>query len=219
MWTLHTIEIYVFPDAFSEFFYRMIVSPIQFLAFERGEKGFHDRVVTWFARRRKGLLHMECFEQFLKGKGGILCTPVAMENQTLRRPAFFISDPKGRCDKLAAVLLRNLVGNNFTGIEIEDRTDIVHLFVIGKISDIADPDLIGSGSGKLLFQPIGFLLCMETHIEAFASCSNTGEIHLLHQFRNHSVADSHPTGFQNGTDFFRTIDLVALVINLADLFA
>ena len=162
---------------------------------------------------------MECFEQFLKSKGGILCTPVAMENQTLRRPAFFISDPKGGCNKLAAVLLRNLVGNNFTGIEIENGTDIVHLFVIGKVGDIADPYLIGSGSGKLHSQPIGFLLCMETHIEPFGACTNTGEIHLLHQFSNHFVTDSHPAGFQNGTDFFRAIDLVALIINLTDLFA
>ena len=219
MWTLHIIEIHVFPGAFLEFFYGMIVPTIQFLVFERGEKGFHDRIVTRFARRRKGLLHMKCFEQFLKGKGSVLCASVAMENQTFRWSAFFISCSKGGCDKLTAVLLRNLVGNYFAGIEIEDGPDIVHLFVIGKVGDVADPYLIGNGSGKLFSQSIGFLLCMETHIEAFGSCPNAGEIHLLHQFSNHFVTDSHPAGFQNGTDFFRAIDLVALIINLTDLFA
>lgn len=68
MWTLHIIEIHVFPDAFFEFFYGMIVPSIQFLAFERGEKGFHDCVITGFSRRRKGLLYMKCFEQLLKSK-------------------------------------------------------------------------------------------------------------------------------------------------------
>ena len=162
---------------------------------------------------------MKCFEQFLKSKGSVLCTSVAMENQTFRWSAFFISCSKGGCDKLTTVLLRNLVGDNFTGIEIEDGTDIVHLFVIGKIGDIADPYLIGSGSGKLHSQPIGFLLCMETHIEAFGSCPNAGEIYLLHQFRNYFVAGGHPSRFQNGADFLRTIDLVAFIINLTDLFA
>lgn len=76
MWTLHIIEIHVFPDAFFEFFYGMIVPSIQFLAFERGEKGFHDCVITGFSRRRKGLLYMKCFEQLLKSKGGILSTPI-----------------------------------------------------------------------------------------------------------------------------------------------
>ena len=158
--------------------------------------------MTRLAGRRKGLLNMEYFEQFLKGKGSVLCTSVAMENQTFRWSAFFISCSKGGCDKLTAVLLRNLVRDCFAGIEVKNSTDIVHLFVIGKIGDIADPDLIGNGSEKLLSQPIGFLLCMGSHIEPFGSCPNAGEIHLLHQFSNHSVADSHPTGFQNGTDFF-----------------
>ena len=66
-----------------------------------------------------------------------------MENQPIRRSAVFISCSKGRCDKLAAVLLRNLIGDHFAGIEVEDSTDIVHLFVIGEIGHIADPDLIG----------------------------------------------------------------------------
>ena len=123
---------------------------------------------------------MKCFEQFLKSKGGILCAPVAVENQTFRWSAFFISCSKGGCDKLTAVLLRNFVGDYFAGIEIEDRTDIVHLFVISKIGDIADPDLIGSRSGKLFSQLISFFLRMESHIEPFGSCTNAGEIHLLH---------------------------------------
>ena len=110
-----------------------IVPPIQFLPFERSEKGFHNRVVTGLAGRRKGLLHMEGLEQLLEGKGGILCTPVAVENQTFHRSAFFISRSKGGCDKLTAVLLRNFVGDYFAGIEVEDRTDIVHPFVIGEI--------------------------------------------------------------------------------------
>ena len=91
---------------------------------------------------------MKYFEQFLKSKGSVLCASVAMENQTFRWFAFFISCSKGGCDKLTAVLLRNLVGDNFTGIEIENGTDIVHLFVIGEIGDITNPDLVGSGSGK-----------------------------------------------------------------------
>lgn len=62
MWTLHIIEIYVFSDTFLEFFHRMIMSPIQFLPFERSEKGFHNRIVTGLARGRKGLLHMERLE-------------------------------------------------------------------------------------------------------------------------------------------------------------
>ena len=162
---------------------------------------------------------MECFEQLLESKSGILCAPVAMENQPIRWSAFFISCSKGRCDKLAAVLLRNLIRDHFAGIEIEGRTDIVHLFVIGEIGHIADPNLIGRRSRKLHFQTVGFLLCMESHIEAFGFCPNAGEIHLLHQFRNHFVADSYPSGFQNSTDFLRAIDLGALIINLADLFA
>ena len=60
---------------------------------------------------------------------------------------------------------------------------------------------------------------MESHIEPFGSCTNAGEIHLLHQLSDHFVTDGYPTRFQNGTDFLRAINLVALVINLADLFA
>lgn len=61
---------------------------------------------------------MECFEQFLEGKGGVLRATVAVENQTFRWFAFFISCPKGGCDKLAAVFLRNFVGDYFAGISV-----------------------------------------------------------------------------------------------------
>ena len=103
---------------------------------------------------------------------------------------------------MTAVLLRNLIGDHFAGIEVEDRTDIVHLFVIGEIGHIADPNLIGCGSGKLHFQTVGFLLCMESHIEPFRSCTNAGEVHLPHELSDHFVADGYPTGFQNGQIFF-----------------
>lgn len=65
---------------------------------------------------------MERLKQLLESKGSILCTTVAVENQSIRWSAFFISCPKGGCDKLAAVLLRNFAGEHFTGIEVENRT-------------------------------------------------------------------------------------------------
>lgn len=105
MWTVHIIEIYVFPDSFFEFFHQMIVSSMQFLSFKKGEKGFYNRIVTGLAGGKKGLFHMEYCEQLLESKGGVLYTPVAVENRSLPWTTFFISCSKGRYDELATGVL------------------------------------------------------------------------------------------------------------------
>ena len=122
-----------------------------------------------FARRRKGLLHTKCFEQLLKSESSILCAPVAVEKSIPPLATVFISRSKGGCNKLTAVLLRNLIGDHFSGIQIEDCTDIVHLFCYKQNRWHRWPRFDWEQKRKTAFPTIGFLLCMESHIERLAS--------------------------------------------------
>ena len=81
--------------------------------------------VKWIAFFGKRLHNIQGIQKLPECKGRILGSPVGMEHQSIRSVSFFVSFPKGCDNKLCISISGNMPGNDFSGEQIHNNTQIV----------------------------------------------------------------------------------------------
>ena len=83
MRTPFVVELHIFGNPFLEFVFRPVGAPVQFFLLQRGEEGLHYTVIVGRAPFGEGLRHMAIAQKSSEGLGGILASPVGVEDQIL----------------------------------------------------------------------------------------------------------------------------------------
>ena len=113
-----------------------------------------------------------------------------MKDQICIRTSRFVSQLESAFRQLSAVLTPYLIADNLSGIQINNSTNIVILFIVPEECDIADPYFIWSRCMKLLIQliPVQSLLFVVVLLGTF---TNADESHVLHELSHHSLTHTY----------------------------
>ena len=81
MRTPFIVELHIFGNPFLEFVFRPVGASVQFFLLQGGEERLHHAVVIRCAPFGEGLSHMVIAQKSSEGLGGILASPVRVEDQ------------------------------------------------------------------------------------------------------------------------------------------
>ena len=183
--------------------------------FETAEESFHDRVVPAVAAPahalRDAIVTQLAGESFARVLGAL----IGMEEQSGRSTSAFPGLIKGFQNQVAVRTLRTRPAYDPSRKQIHYHGQI-HPTASGcDVSDVAGPDLVGSGRLKLPIQTIGHnsVDVVGTTIRRTASLSNAN-IGLVHQRTRPATPDRMPTLTQLCTHPPTTIAVSRLVMDL-----
>ena len=77
-----------------------------------------------------------------------------MKHQPIWSVPFFISFPKGRNHQFPISIGRDMPGNDFSGVQIHDNTEVIPFPAGFDIGNVAGPYKIGCFLGKVLLQMV-----------------------------------------------------------------
>lgn len=155
MRTPFVVELHIFGNPFLEFVFRPVGAPVQFFLLQRGEEGLHYTVIVGRAPFGEGLRHMAIAQKSSEGLGGILASPVGVEDQILAGIPFLKCLLESGGHQLGACPGRDFVGNHLSGIQIQDGADVVFLAAHCKLGAVSHPCRVGRTDVKLAIQNIG----------------------------------------------------------------
>lgn len=90
-----------------------------------------------------------------EGLGGILASPVRVEDQIFAGLPLLKGLLEGGSHQLGACPGRDFVGNHLSGIQIQDGADVVFLAAHCKLGTVSHPCRVGRTDIKLAIQNIG----------------------------------------------------------------
>ena len=126
-----------------------VLSAVCLFFFECCKECFGDRIIVWLACSWERLLCTALLQQFFKRSRGVLFAPIAVKDQALGFTALPICVSECSGHKIGTGIARYSPTNNFAREQVENHTKVKPVSIDFKVCNVADPNLIGTLSGKL----------------------------------------------------------------------
>ena len=126
-------------QALLELFNGLEAAAVQLLFFQILEKALYDSVVIGMAFSGKGLYHSQFIDNPAKVPGSKLRALIRMEHDAFRNTPQHDSIPQSVNGKEAVDFVPNPAGNDLSGIEVENGTNIPEASANLYISKVTDP--------------------------------------------------------------------------------
>lgn len=168
-------------------------APVQFLFFQILEKALHNSVVIGVALGGKGLDHLQFVDDLAEVPGSKLRALICMKHDAFGNASQPYSIPQGVNRQEAVDFTSNPAGDDLSGIEIQDGTDVMEPSAHFYIGKVADPYQIGGflvkSLGKKILTDTGILSAYRRFW--WFNGAHFGQPHLFHQPVHPTFADGN----------------------------
>lgn len=166
---------------------------IQFFFFQILEKALHDSVVIGVTLSRKGLDHRQFINDLTEVPGSKLRALIRMEHDAFGNTPQPYSIPQGINCQEAVNFAADPASDDFSGVEVQDGTDVMEFTTNFYVSKITNPNHIWSFLVKSLRKKIltdaGILFTCRCF--GLLNGAHFGQLHLFHQPVHPTFADGN----------------------------
>ena len=190
------------------------------LQFEGAPEAFHRGVVVAVTPAAHGGNQTGRLQGRPEVPGGVLDTPVCVEEQSGWRSAMQGRHGEGCQDKCGIDCRAHGPANDSAAVEIQDTGEIEPALGGGDVGDVSDPDLVG-GSGLWGFSQVigsdGVVVVAVGGLDAVAALLASADAPALHETGNTVASMSTSTGTEFVGDPGRAVGLAAFGMDDGDL--